>query len=185
MSVTTTIDRLRAASRVLVDAARSTLHARTYTPESAIVFLTFRCTSRCNTSNLLRKDLLLQIIRYCATNGIATYFPTSSSALTRATPGRCSARHSARATCRCVSTAASSPCTCRCCTPSSGTGSVSRSAPAASTASVVAQAQRDWAARSLPAPLPPTARVPGPWTRRRARAETPASARGPAPERTA
>jgi len=112
------------ASDILVDATRSSLHARSYTPESAIIFLTYRCTSRCNTCNiwqrpeepqreltwsqwrpvmeqlaassikavelfggdaLLRKDVLVEMIRFCAANDILTYFPSNASALTRAT----------------------------------------------------------------------------------------------------
>jgi radical SAM protein with 4Fe4S-binding SPASM domain len=118
------LSRLKQASDILVDATRSTLHARSLTPESAIIFLTYRCTSRCTTCNiwqrpeepereltweqwrpvmeqlasssikavelfggdaLLRKDLLVEMIRFCAARDIQTYFPSNASALTRST----------------------------------------------------------------------------------------------------
>lgn len=99
-------------------------HSFTYTPTDAIIFLTYRCTSRCVACNmwqrpvdiedelsweqwqpilenlaqsgihniemfggdaLLRKDLLLQMIRFCTDHGIGTFFPTNSSALTEKT----------------------------------------------------------------------------------------------------
>ncbi|MBT8440173.1 MAG: radical SAM protein [Gammaproteobacteria bacterium] len=98
--------------------------SRTYTPTDAIIFLTYRCTSRCKACNiwqrkvkiddeltwdqwkpilanlaennirsielfggdaLLRKDLLINMIRYCTDNNIYTFFPTNSSSLTNST----------------------------------------------------------------------------------------------------
>jgi radical SAM protein with 4Fe4S-binding SPASM domain len=95
-----------------------------YRPTGAIIFLTYRCTSRCAACNiwqrapdesgeltwdqwqpileklaragvgaielfggdaLLRKDLLCSMIRFCSENGITTFFPTNSSALTAET----------------------------------------------------------------------------------------------------
>lgn len=105
-----------------IKGTRNSIWSATYRPGHAIIFLTYRCTSRCSACNiwqrpvnkseeltweqwqpilenlassglrsvelfggdaLLRKPLLLEMIRFCTANDIATFFPTNSSSLTK------------------------------------------------------------------------------------------------------
>jgi len=103
---------------------KKSYYSYTYTPTDAIIFLTYRCTSRCVACNmwqrpvniddelsweqwqpilenlaesginniemfggdaLLRKELLLNMIRFCTDHNIGTFFPTNSSSMTEKT----------------------------------------------------------------------------------------------------
>src|SRR6056297_813139 len=115
---------LYSTSRLLKEGAGESLRARSFQARDALVFLTYRCTSRCVGCNmwqrcedpgdelgwdewqpimtdlaasgirkvelfggdaLLRKELLIEMVRFCRENDIYTFFPTNSLGLTENT----------------------------------------------------------------------------------------------------
>jgi Fe-coproporphyrin III synthase len=115
---------LSSTGRLLATSADASLRSRRFQAKDVLLFVTYRCTSRCVGCNiwqrpnevsrelewpqwepifenlasagvnkielfggdaLLRKDLLLDMIRFCRANGIVSFLPTNSNGLTEST----------------------------------------------------------------------------------------------------